>query len=165
MGFETRDIVQGERKIVVTQLDSFDALDLLAKLGDILAPSLVLMIAREQFVGDVLVDGETLADATSAAISKIKNRAERELLIHQIFAKTEVIVDGRKVEPTNKAAIAQAFGPDLLAMFQALGFVLHVQFGPFLPVVFAFIRQRLAAAAKAASDSSSTVTPNSAASG
>lgn len=108
--------------VSTTQLPALRALSLLARLGDVIEPALSKLsgFSLESDVGPIL----------GGVLSKL-NEVDSNELVLQVLVSTQVIVDGRREELTDKEAIDRTFGGNLKALLFTLGFVLKVNYEDF----------------------------------
>lgn len=145
----TFTIAERDARVMVTQYDAFDALDLFVKLIDVIAPSASTIISglvRGTIDTMATIEGDELAEALQGTIGKIKNRTERELMVFQIFRGTQIVIDGEIREPRSTSMIGLIFEADMAALFQVMGFALQVQYGNFWHAASREIERRMEAA-------------------
>lgn len=159
-------------KVITTQIDSLEALDLFSTLMDVFAPAAGTIItglargAEESVEGLVReLGGDEVSDAVRGTITRLP-RAQRDAVILKILQGTRCVVDEVVMAPTSKDAIGAIFEADLFGMFRVLGFALTVQYGNFFGAIFnaykALVAEAAAkeaaakAAAKVAEQSAST---------
>lgn len=114
--------------VKTTQLPALRALNLMAKLGRVLAP----IVGSVPGLSMQAFDLSRLGPALGLIFAQL-NEGEASKLAREILVSTRVTVDGKFIELTSDAAINGVFDGRIPALLLTMGFVLEVNYSGFFP--------------------------------
>jgi len=128
----TQTEIFGGVEVQTTQLGGLDALELAARLVQVLSPALAHLPALTSAgtEGLMAADVSVLGPALSALFAQLP-KGEAKSLVRDIFVATTAKVDGRLLPLSSDEGITLAFGADLKSLLAAVAFVVKVNFASF----------------------------------